>query len=363
MNNVNDYIKNVQRYDPHHSITTIRPLKVGKPKQHFFTTDDNVELRLTRYKGGKKGPIILSHCIGVSSLMYAIDTIDCNLLEFLVSHEYDVWLLDHRLSIELPVSAQQSTMDDVATLDYPAAVACVCEISKAKSVDIFAHGVGSSTLTMALLSGLQNVRKVVCSQVSTHLYSLNLNINKAKLRFPAWLPYLGKNHLTAYTDTNAGLCSKLYDASLMFMPVPEHERCNSAVCHRISSLFGELYEHSQLNAATHEALPRMFGRVNLRAMKQLTEILMANHLIDAKGQNSYLPHLQNLALPMLFISGEKNDCVLPKSTLETYHLLRNANGNDYYHRQEIADYGHVDCVIGQTASLDVYPLVLDFLES
>jgi cholesterol oxidase len=363
MNNFSDYISDVQRYDPHHTITPIRALNAGKPEQHFFTTEDNVELRLTRFQGGNKGPIILSHCIAVSSLMYAIDTIECNLLEYLVNHKYDVWLLDHRLSIELPVSALQSTMDDVATLDYPAAVARVCEITKARAVDVFAHGVGSSTLTMALLSGLQNVRKVVCSQVSTHLYSLDLNTNKAKLRLPAWLPYFGKKHLTAFTDSNAGWCTKLYDASLVFMPVPKHERCNSPVCHRISSIFGELYEHSQLNIATHNALPRMFGRANLRAMKQLTEMLLANQLINAKGENSYLPHVQKLALPMLFISGTNNDCVLPRSTLETYNLLRSVNGNDLYHRQEIPDYGHVDCVIGQNASLDVYPLIVDFLES
>lgn len=363
MNNLKDYIGNVQRFDPHYSETAIRPLNVCKPEQHLFTTEDNVELRLTRFQGGNKGPIILSHCIGVSSLMYAIDSIDCNLLEYLVDNDYDVWLLDHRLSIELPVSANQCTMDDVALKDYPAAVEKVCEVSKAKSVDIFAHGVGSSTLTMALLAGLQNVNKVVCSQVSTHLYSLDLNVYKAKLRFPAWLPYLGKKHLTAYTDTNAGLCNKLYDASLVFMPVPKHERCKSAVCHRISTLFGELYEHSQLNEATHNALPRMFGRVNLRAMKQLTEMLMANHLINADGENSYLPHVNKLKLPMLFISGANNDCVLPSSTLKTYNLLGKTNGYDYYHRHEIADYGHVDCVIGKNASKDVYPLVLDFLEA
>ncbi|MDN4503095.1 hypothetical protein QX776_11830 [Alteromonadaceae bacterium BrNp21-10] len=363
MNNFSDYIGNVQRSDPHHSITPIRVLNVGQPNTHFFKTSDGVELRLRRYQGGSKGPIILSHCIGVSSLMYAIDTIDCNLLEYLVNQDYDVWLLDHRLSIELPASYQQSTMDDVATKDYPAAVSTVCELAQVDTVDIFAHGVGASTLTMALLSGLQNVGRVVCSQVSTHLYSIDLNINKAKARLPAWLPYLGKEHLTAYTDVNAGICDKLYDASLLFMPVPEHERCNSAVCHRISTLFGELYEHRQLNPATHKALPRLFGRVNLRAMKQLTEILLANHLIDAQGNNAYLPHLENLKLPMLFISGANNDCVLPCSTLETYNLLRSVNGKSYYHRQQIEGYGHVDCVIGQTASLDVYPKVLEFLNS
>lgn len=363
MNNLKDYIGNVQRFDPHYSETTVRSLNVCQPEQHLFITTDNVELRLTRFQGGNKGPIILSHCIGVSSLMYAIDSIDCNLLEYLVDHEYDVWLLDHRLSIELAVSTSQSTMDDVALKDYPAAVEKVCEVSKAPTVDIFAHGVGSSTLTMALLSGLERVNKVVCSQVSTHLYSLGLNVYKAKLRFPVWLPYLGKKHLSAYTDTNAGLCDKVYDASLVFMPVPKHERCNSAVCHRISTMFGELYEHSQLNAATHNALPRMFGRVNLTAMKQLTEMLMANHLINAKGENCYLPQVKKLTLPMLFISGTNNDCVLPSSTLESYNLLCKTNGHDYYQRHEIPGYGHVDCVIGKNASKDVYPLVLEFLTS
>ncbi|MGS2721957.1 alpha/beta hydrolase [Paraglaciecola aestuariivivens] len=363
MNNFSDYVSHVQRFDPHHSHEATRALEVGAPDIHFFSTKDGFQLKLKRYQAGSKGPIILSHCIGVSSLMYAIDTIDCNLLEYLVAQQYDVWLLDHRLSIELPTSSMQSSMDDVAKLDYPAAVAFVCEKTQAKAVDIFAHGVGSSTLTMALLAGLQQVNKVVCSQVSTHLYSIDLNINKAKLRAPAWLPYLGKKHLTAYTDTNAGLCNKFYDASLIFMPVPKHERCNNAVCHRISSIFGELYEHSQINSATHQALARMFGRVNLRAMKQLTEMLLANHLVDANGQNSYLPHIDKLTLPMLFLSGANNDCVLPKSTLKTQELLSASNGHAYYHRHEIPEYGHVDCVIGKNAATDVYPLVLDFLQA
>jgi cholesterol oxidase len=122
MNKISDYFGDVERFDPQLSVEPRRELRVGKAEQVYFTTTDGVQIRLTRYQGGGKGPVILSHCIGVSSLMYAIDTIDENLLEYLYRHGFDVWLLDHRLSIELPASYQQSSMDDVATKDYPAAV-------------------------------------------------------------------------------------------------------------------------------------------------------------------------------------------------------------------------------------------------
>ena len=37
-----------------------RPLRCGPADVHFFRTDDDVELRLTRFNGGPKGPVILS---------------------------------------------------------------------------------------------------------------------------------------------------------------------------------------------------------------------------------------------------------------------------------------------------------------
>ncbi|PTR00675.1 alpha-beta hydrolase superfamily lysophospholipase [Nitrosomonas nitrosa] len=358
-----DYVTQVERYEPHLTHLTERTLRADTPQIYFFTSSDGVSLRLKRYRGGNKGPVILSHCIGVSSLMYSLTTIETNLLEYLFERSYDVWLLDHRLSIELPASGQLSTMDDVALKDYPAAVRKVCELTGRSSVQIVGHGVGASTLTMALLGGLQQVSAAVCSQVSTHLYSLPINEFKARMFMPRILQLLGKHWLTAYTDIHAGISTRLYDAALMLHPIPRHERCANAVCHRITTLFGELYEHTQLNQATHDTLARLFGRVNIAAMKQLTSILLQQHLIDARGKDTYLPHLDRLKLPMTFLSGGRNDCVLPKSTQKTFDLLVDANGAQFYKRFELTHYGHVDCIIGQNAAQDVYPLILDRLET
>ena len=80
-----------------------RALRVGAPVVYSFPAKDGVPLRLTRYQGGSKGPVILSHGLGVSSLIFSLDTIDTNMLEYLYAHGYDVWLLDYRNSIALRV--------------------------------------------------------------------------------------------------------------------------------------------------------------------------------------------------------------------------------------------------------------------
>lgn len=347
-------------FDPGAAPREKRPLKVEEPQVYFFPSMDGVELRLTRYQGGSKGPVILSHCIGVSQRMYSSDTIETNLLEYLFARSFDVWLLDHRLSIELPASSEQSTMDDVATKDYPAAVAKVRELSGAPSVQVVAHGVGSSTFTMALLSGLEGVRAAVCSQVSTHLFVPWLN--RLKSRLPAVLQTVGIKSLTTYTDAKAGLFDRVYNASLAFYPMAGKERCRSPVCRRITSVFGTLYEHDQYNAATHRALHEMFGVVNLTAMRQLSMLSRVTHLVNQHGEEVYLPHLDRMRIPIAFIHGADNLCVLPKSTEITLDVVSKANGQGLYRRHLIPDYGHVDCILGKNADQDVYPHIAEHLE-
>ncbi len=350
------------RYDPGR-VRPRRPLATEAPHVLHVRADDGVMLRLTRYRGGRKGPVILSHCVGVSSRMYSIDTIEPNLLEHLSAAGYDVWLLDYRFSIELEAASRQSSMDDVALRDYPAAVAAVREATGAATIQIVAHGVGASTLTMALLAGLDGVRAVVLSQVSTHLETVLVNRLKAQSRMPDVLRLLGGRTLTAYTDVSAGWPERLYDATLASLPAKPEERCSSPVCRRITALFGELYKHRWLNDATHDALPEMFGLVNLRAFGQLSRIVRARHIVDERGDERYLPHLERLALPIAFIHGGANECVLPRSTERTLDLLTEANGAHHYRRHVIDGYGHVDCIFGYRAAQDVYGHILAHLDA
>jgi len=338
-----------------------RPLRVSAPEVHFFNTDDGTLLRLTRYQGGSKGPVILSHGLGVSSLIFSIDTIDTNLLEYLFAHGYDCWLLDYRASIELPVSATQFSADDVANQDYPAAVNQVRELTGAPTVQMMVHCWGSTTFFCSMLAGLEGVRSAACSQIATHIVAPTANKIRTGLHLPEFLDKLGIKSLTAYVDTHADWKERLYDRTLDLYPVGQ--ACDSPVCHRITFMYAPLYRHETLNEATHNALHEMFGIANMEAFEGLALMTRKGHLVSATGEDIYLPHLERLAIPITFIHGAMNECFLPESTEITFNLLGEKNGKGLYTRHVIPGYGHIDSIYGKNAVNDVYPYILDHLES
>jgi len=339
-----------------------RPLRAGAPEVYTFNTSDDVTLRLTRYQGGAKGPVILSPGLGVSSLIFSTDVIDTNLTEYLFAHGYDVWLLDFRDSIALPASAAESTGDDVATKDYPAAVAKVREVTGARSVQMVVHCWGSTTFFMAMLAGLRGVRSAVCSQIATHFVVPTMGKIKTGLHLPSFLDELGVQSLTAYVDTHADWRERLYDEALKLYPVALKEQCDSPVCHRISFMYAPLYQHEQLNQLTHDTLHELFGIANIRSFEHIALLARKGHLVDYAGEDTYLPHLDRLAIPIKFIHGAENRCFLPESTEITYNLLRKTNGDKLYTRDVVSGYGHIDCIYGKNAVNDIFPLMLKHLE-
>jgi cholesterol oxidase len=335
---------------------------VGAPEVHFFNTKDGIQLRLTRYRGGSKGPVIMSHGLGVSSSIFSIDTIETNLLEFIYANEFDVWLLDFRASIDLPASKTQFSADDVANFDYPAAVEKVREVTGAATVQMVVHCFGSVTFCMAMLAGLEGVRSAVCSQIATHIKSLTMVNLKTGLHLPRFLDALGIKSLTAYVDAHADWESKLFDEALKLYPVEMTQHCHSPVCHRITFMYALLYQHEQLNELTHSCLQEMFGIANMRTFEQLALMGRKGHLVSFDGADIYMPHLSRLAIPITFIHGERNECFLHESTEIAYELLRKVNGPDLYTHTAIPGYGHIDCILGKDASRDVYPFILKHLE-
>ena len=351
------------RFDPEAPPRKRRPLEVAAPEVHGFNTEDGVGLRLTRYRGGGKGPVLLLHGLGVSSRIFTVDTIEPNLLEYLFAHGYDVWLLDFRASIDLPGSEEQFSGDDVARYDYPAAVAVVRDLTGADSVQVVAHCFGSTVFTLSLLGGwLEGVRAAVCSQVAAHVNAPLSTRAKAGLHVPNVLKAVGAESLTAYTGKDSNWSDRFFDDMLRLFPVKSGEGCGDPICRRVTFLYGQLYQHDQLNAATHHTLHELFGVANLSAFEHLTRMVRQGRVVTATGEDAYLPHLERMAFPITFISGANNGCYLPESTERTYRLLQEANGEQLYRRHVIAGYGHIDCIFGKNAARDVYPYILDQLE-
>jgi choline dehydrogenase-like flavoprotein len=348
-------------FDPDARPRKKRPLRVGKPESHTFQTSDSFRLRLSRYCGGPKGPVILIHGLGVASSIFSIDTIETNLLEYLFAAQYDVWLLDFRASIDLPYAAVQFTADDVATKDYPAAIAKVREVTGAATVQILAHCYGAMTFSMGLCSGeVQDVRSAVISQIGTHIVPPLPNRIRTGLHLPDVLDKLGVRSLDAYTDTHADWHEILYNKALGLYPVGQP--CRNPVCHRITFMYAPLYQHSQLNEATHEALHELFGVANIRAFEGLGMMTRARHVLSADGSDVYLPRINRMSMPILFIHGAQNECFLPESTEQTFRAVSRANPGVPYSREVIPGYGHIDGIFGKDAVRDVYPFILRHFE-
>ncbi|VAW88301.1 Glucose-methanol-choline (GMC) oxidoreductase:NAD binding site [hydrothermal vent metagenome] len=340
-----------------------RPLAAPVPSLHHVVTEDDVSIRLTRYQGGDKGPVILSHGLGVSSKIFSTDTLDTNLLEYLLAHDYDVWLLDYRVSIELTASQTASTADEIAQYDYPAAVAKVIEVTGKESVQMVVHCYGATTWTMSMLGGhLKNIRSAVVSQISTHIKVPLLSKIKTGLYVPELLDQLGVDSLTAYTARESSWQDKLLDKALKLYPIQKEEQCKNPVCRRITFLYGQLYEHDQLNGITHDNLHELYGVVNMRSLEHLATMTREGNITDADGNDRYLPHLERMALPITFIVGEENECFLPESLKKTHQVLSDKNGAALYGFHQIPDYGHIDCIHGKNAHKDVYPHILKQLE-
>jgi cholesterol oxidase len=355
-------------FDPKQPPRKRRALNAPVRVIYDLRTDDGVVLRLTRFKGGECGPVLLAHGLGVSSDIFSTDLIDTNLVEYLTSHGYDVWLLDLRVSTALASSEDQSTADQIARFDHPAAVKFILEETGKHSLQALVHCYGSNTFVMSMLGGWidkTQVRSVVCSQVATHLKTGLLARFEGGLHLPGLLHALGVKSLTAYVDKNGDdWKNRLFDDALRLEYVPPGEHCRSTVCHRITFIYGLLYQHDKLNLALHDNLHELFGIANITSLEQLAAMVRKGHLVDEHGDDVYLKprNLERLKLPMRFISGSKNHCYKPVSTQETLEMLAAKNGAELYDRVVIDGYGHLDSIFGTRAADDVYPKILEHLD-
>jgi len=338
-----------------------RPLRCGEPTVHEFSTADGVGLRLTRFQGGTKGPVILTPGFGTSSIAYTIDTTDTNYPEFLFERGYDVWVLDYRASPLLPSGSTQFTLDDIARYDYPAAVDTVREIAGVEDVQIMAHCVGSLTLLMALSLGLTGIRSSVASQLTLHPRAGALNELRAGIYAANVMDALGIDSLTTEFDDDPSLFEKLYDKALSIYPSGE-EPCDRPFCRRVMFMYGEVYDHDHINEATHDHLEEAFGVANIKTLTQITKILREDHAVSFDGDHDYLDGAANMRAPIDFIHGEHNRLFLPEGSALTYEWLREVNGPELYSRTIIPGYSHMDCFVGKDAARDVYPTVTALLD-
>ena len=106
-----------------------------------------------------------------------------------------------------------------------------------------------------------------------------------------------------------------------------------------------------------------------------SRIFKHGHLVEFKGKDTYLPklskepesdavreRLRRLDVPVCFLRGADDHIVAGEGVRESVDLLTAANPEQIYRHVEVPDYGHLDLFVGDNASSDIYPRVVEFLE-
>jgi cholesterol oxidase len=339
-----------------------RQLDAPVPDVHFFETDDHVELRLVRYCGGTKGPLVCAPGFSNTSHVFAWDGIDTSWVEFFAGHGYDVWLLDYRASPDLPACRTRFTLDQVALHDWPAAIDYVQQQTGASSVQAMGHCLGSATGFMALLAGrMKTVRQFVGSQVMPFIEVSTLAKVKAALRVDHGLRRAGVEGVS--THAGETVAEKVVDELLRLTPTPPDWQALGAVCRRIHAIYGPVMNPRQINRDTRDALDWIFGYANLTPFDQIGQFIRNGRLVDASGADVYLPNIARLNAHIVLMQGNENELFLPKGSADTERWIREHHGTHACTRLVFPEYAHLDCFIGRDAARDVFPSVLRELDS
>jgi cholesterol oxidase len=130
----------------------------------------------------------------------------------------------------------------------------------------------------------------------------------------------------------------------------------------VVALFGLLHEKTQMDDLSGDAAAALSGEISSELLAHLALMARCKVLVDARGENVYMPRLDRMAFPILLLQGSRNACFDPSGTERSLAKLSARNGARLYERHLLADYGHNDCLIGKNALRDVYPALAAHLD-
>ncbi|MCC7100942.1 MAG: alpha/beta fold hydrolase [Rubrivivax sp.] len=375
---------------------------------------------LARYLGrtdaAEPTPVLLIHGLGTSGASFTHAAIGTSLADHLQRQGRELWVLDVRSSVGNERDRQDAqaatwTVDRIAVQDLPLALDEVVRSSQQPKVDVVAHCMGAVMFCIAALSVADlrtRLRSVVLSQVGPLLRLSPMN--RLRGYIGAYLQeYLGIDELDTRPDlrpqmhmdgrlswdkTEPGFFTLLLDALAGTFPLPDDDterarfkglppsplRDFRHVRHRADAMFGQLFELRQLNDATLTHLDALLGWVKVGMLTQGIHFARQNLLTNARGRNRLLDRdrlRRCFDFPLLIVHGKRNRVFDWRGSLDSLRLLSDVRG-EVWHQfgaplQPVAgthfgagnsvqmalldDYGHLDCLIGNDAHTQVFPLI------
>jgi choline dehydrogenase-like flavoprotein len=307
----------------------------------------------------------------VDHQIFALPTIEKNAIDYFREAGYRCYCVTHRVGKTMAAHKGYTTFD--ARLDIRAALEYIRSLQEAQlqsaseKVYVVAHCAGSVALSCGMLDGTvpaEYISGVTASNVFMTPIFAKVNMIKASQPVPLnsfYAKFIGSWFSCSSTREDS-LVQQAINQILRLYPVGERkELCNSVVCHRSSLVFGRLWSHRNLNAATHSQLSHFLGGTSMVSLGHLMAMGRAGYVMTNPPTSINLVTPSNMSrlrgVPIFFFSGSENTVYDPQNTDVSYTMLRDAFGADDYERTVFEGRGHLDCWMGKDAVKDVYPRV------
>ncbi|PVH69060.1 FAD/NAD(P)-binding domain-containing protein [Cadophora sp. DSE1049] len=308
--------------------------------------------------------------------IFALPTIETNAIDFFREAGYRTYCVTHRVGKTMTAQKGYTTFD--ARLDILAALAYIRNThtvdaqEPTKKIYVIAHCAGSVALSSGLLDGsipADWIKGITASNVFMNPKFAKINHVLASLPIPVNEIYnkVAGSWFNCTSTTDDSLIQQVLNQVSRFYSIGERaELCNSVACHRSCLVFGRLWTHGNLNAATHTQIAHFLGGTSMRSLAHLMSIGRLGHVTTNPPTSLNLVTALNIArlkgIPIFFFSGAHNAVYAPENTDVSYTILRDAHGADGYERVVFEGRGHLDCWMGWSAYTDVYPRVREHVD-
>jgi pimeloyl-ACP methyl ester carboxylesterase len=340
---------------------------------HPFATDDGLGLNLTRFHRADCDDVVLVvHGLTLASDMFIMPE-HRNLVSHLLDEGFtDVWALDFRMSNRFPydMETHRFTLDHCALFDHPAALAELRRHVGDRRVHVITHCLGSMSFMMSLYAGaVTGITSVI--SVSAALIPRVPRWSGLKLRFgPPLAEYLLG---FSFLDPRFGEAPVLTRGWLLSRFISMfHGECDVRACHLLSFMWGSgkpaLYEHKNLDAATHERIADLCGGVGVHYYRHVHRMVEAGKAVKYDDNDAalaalpkdYLAEAAGIRVPTLLLTGDRNKVFADSNIVCHKKLSEIAPGLHEF--ALLPGYGHMDPFLGKNAHVDVFPTMVDFLK-